>query len=168
MVSKRDSYFGNDFEFTTKDGLMLAFGLTAYDNNIEPIDDATYGELKAFYKTWGLPGDPHGVNWVELPTKQCTREQLGYKDYDGQVNEESLFYPVHKNSEYDVNLYRKKFKCVEDQNLKILGDYNSGVTRSFVILFLKCDPDNTSGIQCKSDEEIIKWLRRKFILTYNN
>ena len=84
MVSKRDSYFGNDFEFTTRDGLMMAFGITAYDDNLEPIDDPTYGDLKAYYKSWGLPGDPHGVNWVELQTKQCTKEQPATKMLTGK------------------------------------------------------------------------------------
>lgn len=39
MVSSRDAYFDTDFEFTTDDGLMIAFGLTAYDDNYEPIED---------------------------------------------------------------------------------------------------------------------------------
>ena len=33
MVSQKDSYFDSNFEFTTDNGLMVAFGLTAYDNN---------------------------------------------------------------------------------------------------------------------------------------
>ena len=33
MVSSRDSYFGPEFEFTTENGLMMAFGITAYDGN---------------------------------------------------------------------------------------------------------------------------------------
>ena len=54
MVSVRDSHFDSSFEFTTNEGMMLAFGLTAYDDNQEPIDDAQYGTLKAYYKSWGL------------------------------------------------------------------------------------------------------------------
>jgi len=33
MVSVRDSFYDSDFEFTTDDGLMIAFGITAYDDN---------------------------------------------------------------------------------------------------------------------------------------
>ena len=33
MVSLRDSYFDTDYEFTTDDGLMMAFALTYYDDN---------------------------------------------------------------------------------------------------------------------------------------
>lgn len=55
---------------------MLAFGLTAYDENYESIEDATYGTLKAYYKTWGQADQP-GVGWEEIPTTLCTPEQLG-------------------------------------------------------------------------------------------
>ena len=33
---------------------MIAFGLTAYGNEQNSIEDASYGKLKAYYKTWGL------------------------------------------------------------------------------------------------------------------
>ena len=166
MVSSRDSFFGSDFEFSTSNGLMVAFGLTAYDSNQEPIEDQSYGQLKAYYKTWGMPGDPPGVNWQEMPTKPCSRGQLGLSDSDD--GDSSLFFPVHRNSEYDIGYYNKKFKCVEEKNLRIQGDYNSGVTRSFIVQFEKCEQEKAVGFQCKSEEEIIKWLRRKFILTYSN
>ena len=40
------SHYSTDDEFTTEDdGIMIAFGLTAYDSNREPIDDPTYGTL---------------------------------------------------------------------------------------------------------------------------
>ena len=34
---------------------MLAFALTAYDDETESIEDPDIGELKAYYKTWGYP-----------------------------------------------------------------------------------------------------------------
>ena len=73
MVSSRDSFFPTDFEFTTDDGLMIAFGLTAYDENYESIEDDDYGTLKAFYKTWGMKDAP-GEQFTEVPTSFCTRE----------------------------------------------------------------------------------------------
>ena len=39
MVSSRDSHFDTEYEFGTKDGLMIAFGLTAYDDNYELTED---------------------------------------------------------------------------------------------------------------------------------
>ena len=76
MVSERDSYFDESFSFTTDDGLMLAFALTAYDENYDMIDEPDYGEIKAYYKTWGLEGAEF-IQFTEIPTSQCTNEQLG-------------------------------------------------------------------------------------------
>ena len=72
MVSVRDSFLDTDFEFTTDDGLMLAFGITAYDDNQEPIEDPSYGTLKAYYKSWGIKGTS-GVDFEELPSEMCSR-----------------------------------------------------------------------------------------------
>ena len=52
---------------------MLAFGITAYDDDFENIEDSDYGELKAYYKTWGFEDQP-GVDFVEIPTTPCTPE----------------------------------------------------------------------------------------------
>jgi len=71
MLSARDSFFGTDFEFNTDDGLMLAFGLTAYDSNYESIEDDDYGTLKAYYKTWGFEG-AQGEAFTEIPSTFCT------------------------------------------------------------------------------------------------
>ena len=40
MVSERLSYYDTNHEFSTDDGLVIAFGVTAYDSNAEPIEDA--------------------------------------------------------------------------------------------------------------------------------
>ena len=54
---------------------MMAFALTYYDDNQEPIEDPTYGLLKAYYKTWGLDEDDYGdIVWVELESDYCTSE----------------------------------------------------------------------------------------------
>lgn len=97
--------------------------------------------MKAYYKTWGMPGDEQGVHWEELETSPCTRAQLGLPEEQEEAragvtkasDDTSLFYPAHKNSENDLSFYYKKFKCVNSKHLRIQGDYNSGVTRSFVI-----------------------------------
>ena len=47
---------------------MIAFGITAYDDNYESIEDADYGDLKAFYKTWGFEDAP-GEQFIEIETK---------------------------------------------------------------------------------------------------
>ena len=74
MISSRDAFFTSDFVYS-KD-LMYAFGITAYDNNREPIEDATYGILKPYYKSWGLKGTRDGIDWEPLPTRDCTESEL--------------------------------------------------------------------------------------------
>ena len=85
MVSVRDSYFDSDFELTTEDGFMIAFGITAYDDVEESIDDASYGRLKGFYKTWDNDNN-HGIKFEEIPIKQCTRAQLGLPEIEGDTD----------------------------------------------------------------------------------
>ena len=67
MMSLRDNFFPTNFEMTADDGLMLAFGITTYDEDYELVDEPDYGELKAYYKTWGLKDAP-GVEFTEIPT----------------------------------------------------------------------------------------------------
>ena len=53
IQSISDSAFTADFQWnSTEGGLQFAFGVTAYDGNIEPIDDETYGRVVARYQTW--------------------------------------------------------------------------------------------------------------------
>ena len=80
MTSLRDSYFTTNDEFTAESGLQIAFGISDYGDETEPIEDARYGQLKAYYKTWGLQDGLSGVDFEELPSKQCTRAQLGISD----------------------------------------------------------------------------------------
>ena len=57
-MSVRDSHFTFDNVFPFPDAFEnqdfdLAFGLTAYDNVTESIDDERYGQIKAKYVSWG-------------------------------------------------------------------------------------------------------------------
>ena len=45
--SVRDAYFDTDEIMSSDDGFSIAFGLTAYDANREPIDDPRYGRVVA-------------------------------------------------------------------------------------------------------------------------
>lgn len=57
--------------------------MTAYDDETEPIDDPTYGVLKAYYKSWGIHSDV-GIDWEELPSDYCTEDQFGLNK-DGET-----------------------------------------------------------------------------------
>lgn len=74
MVSSRDAYFTSDEEYT--EGLNYAFGVTAYDSNREPIEDESIGVLKPYYKSWGIKAGIGGVDFEELPTRECSPAEL--------------------------------------------------------------------------------------------
>ena len=52
--------------------------------------------------------------------------------------------------------------------MRIQGDYNAARTRSFALRFEKCNEPEGSELKCKTDDEIMDWLRRKFILVVYN
>ena len=52
-----------------------------------------------------------------------------------------------------------------DANIELRGDYNSDKTSMFKIALRRCDPEKR---QCKSDEEIEDWMKRKFIVVLKN
>ena len=64
---------------------------------------------------------------------------------------------------------RKLFCIDEDEQFHINGDFNSDRATRLQIAFDRCNnetivPQNT----CHSDEEISRFLRRKFIITLQN
>ena len=162
MVSSRDAFF--DTDFVVKQNLQYAFGITAYDGNPEPIEDPTYGVLKAYYKTWGIDKSSKGVIFEELPSRACTTAEL---NMENETNSNARFFEPHSNSFIDLNQYHKKLKCLVSDNIELQGDFNSPRTRTFVLLFERCNNSTFGGV-CKSDVEISKWLQRKFILINTN
>ena len=171
MVSKIDQYFDTDFEFTQNDGLMFGFFLTAYDQEAESIEDPDYGRLVAKYITWGFDDAPN-EDRTEIPTSSCTPEQLGIYPNGTLSGKQNLFYPVHTNSQNDIKFFHKKFRCFDSEKITIHGDYNSAKTRNLQIAFEMCDQARRvregNPRRCKSDREILKWMRNKYIVLYYN
>ena len=62
-----------------------------------------------------------------------------------------------------MNNYRKKFKCIDEEDMKIWGDFNSAKAMQLQIKFQMC-----VGTGCKSEQEIKKWLRDKYIVVIYN
>ena len=69
---------------------------------------------------------------------------------------------------HDLSKYYRKLKCLDADKVQIQGDYNSPQARHLVLLFEKCDPEKFTEGKCKSDEAIIEWLRRKFVIIHSN
>ena len=57
------------FDLDKTNGLNIAFGITHYDNNPDPIDNLYYGEVVALLKRW----DGNSGAWYEkLNLRPCT------------------------------------------------------------------------------------------------
>ena len=107
MVSQRDAYFDTNEVYS--DNLMYAFGITAYDSNREPIEDPSIGQLKPYYKNWGIK-ESNGVDFEELPTRNCTEAEF---HINGKSKSDSFFFKPHSNNAGDLSFYYKHLKCLD-------------------------------------------------------
>ena len=114
-MSMRDSYFTPedvypyDVEDLSYDNFDLAFGLTDYDGNEDPVDDPRYGKIRARYVRWGF--DPPVPRYLDLTSHRCTEEELGVDNR----GEDARFYPIHDNSLNDTRTYGGKLFCLDDK-----------------------------------------------------
>ena len=136
----------------------MAAALTVYDDNTEVIEEAKYGELVIEHYGWGY-GDGLGAKSTDLNYHWCTDEELGIIQ-----GPNTIIYPHIENSVNEIKTYRKKFKCIDNKNLKIWGVYNSAKAQQIAVKFRMCDdrPD------CESKEAIRDWLKGKYILLLYN
>ena len=125
----------------------------------------------AYYVTWGFDDVPNEEKTV-IPTSTCTPEQLGVYPNGTLSGKQDLFYPVHPNSQNDLKFFHKKFQCFDSEMITPHGDYNSAKTRNLLIAFEMCDQAKRvrdgNPRRCKSDREILKWMRHKYIVLYYN
>ena len=113
--------------------------------------------------TWGLDDKP-GIREQYISTHPCTKQELGLiEDND----EKSSFYSIHKNSYNDTITYWQGLNCL-DEPIEIQGDYNSYKGRVLKFVFEKCSNQTIEEGVCKTDQEITRFLRRKFITTLQN
>ena len=78
-----DSHFPSEYEFNLDKDIQgdkasnfnIAFGLTAYDDNYEAIDDPRYAVLKARLVSWSPEVDATQLKDIGLHS--CSREELG-------------------------------------------------------------------------------------------
>ena len=174
MMSSRDSFFTADH--VVNEGLMFAFGMTGFDDITESIEDPTIGQLKPYYKSWGiLDEEAVDSDFEPLRYHTCTREELRLEDDPTTElppsGTSTQFYPIKKEgTQVDLDYYYKKLKCLDqDQQIEVQGDYNSAYARSVILLFERCTNSTYTGEgACKSDEYITEWLKRKFVLVAQN
>ena len=117
MMSSRDSFFTADH--VVNEGLMFAFGMTGFDDITESIEDPTIGQLKPYYKSWGiLDEEAVDSDFEPLRYHTCTREELRLEDDPTTElppsGTSTQFYPIKKEgTQVDLDYYYKKLKCLD-------------------------------------------------------
>ena len=127
LSSVKDLYFKDDNEFDYSLGLNIAVAFTPYDSSTDWNLEAKYGELVINSFSWGYKDD--GTPFTERkPVKMhnCTREELNLDAKDGY---NARFFPLHQSTKANVDLWWKKFLCIDEEDLRISGDYNSEAAR---------------------------------------
>ena len=141
-------YFDDSFVISTsKHRFDVAFALIGWGYSQYNGDYSEYGQVKAYYKRWGNPGDPPGTSYYELKTRPCTDQDLGL----GSDVIDSRFYESDKATKEYIQWYKEKLQCI-DEDIQIYGDYNSFAVQHLSIQFDACDYVNNST--CKSYDEI--------------
>ena len=109
--------------FSSEQGFFVAAALTAYDSETEIIEEERYGELIIEHFGWGYGEDDDDniqSGSRHLDFHYCSDEELGIVQGPNTV-----IYPLYRSSLDEVKTYRKKFKCIPNEDLKIWGDYNA-------------------------------------------
>ena len=86
------SNFDHNYVFDAEQGLELAVGFTAYDNNREWILDKSIGELAFIAYEWGEDKETGDVfvKRERIPSHLCSKDELGL----GNNENEHRFYPI--------------------------------------------------------------------------
>ena len=91
-TSSTANYFDHNYVFDAEQGLELAVGFTAYDNNREWILDKSIGELAFIAYEWGEDKETGDVfvKRERIPSHPCSKDELGL----GSNENEHRFYPI--------------------------------------------------------------------------
>ena len=111
---------------------------TGYDNEEEWILPREIGTLMFQSYEWGPDENGQfGFKFKNLTTHICTEEELGLNDNKKDPNH-GQFFKIHDQSLINVKLYRKKFLCIDKEEMRLYGDYNSLAARTMRIQLMKC------------------------------
>ena len=70
---------------------------------------------------------------IKKSTHRCTPEELGLRD-----KEKSMFMPIHEQSKSILELYHRKMICLDKEDLKINGNFDTSVADLLNIQLIKC------------------------------
>lgn len=119
MSALMENAIDHSEKFSYEDGFFVAAALTAYDSNTEVVEEERYGELIIEHYGWGY-GDGISSGSKQIDYHWCSDEELGLVR-----GPETIIYPIFESSKAEMETYRKKFKCINKEDMVIWGDYNS-------------------------------------------
>ena len=125
----KDRYFDDNFVFSYKNGLNFAVAFTAYDGERDWILDPSYGSLIFNSYSWGANED--GTFFTErkkLNSHFCTDYEFGLNNA-ADDGEGAKFLPPDYTSAGYIELYKKKFICLNEEDIFIYGDFTTTKTR---------------------------------------
>ena len=75
---EKENYYEQRDPLTSKQGLMIAAGISGYDDNQNLIEDADIGTIKLIKKTWDVEKiETDGeLKFTEIPTRPCTLDDF--------------------------------------------------------------------------------------------
>lgn len=112
-------YYNETYELSASHHKFdVAFALVGWGDSAFEGDISMYGELKAFYKSWGNEGDPPGTTYYEIETRPCTADEIGL----GLDKSLSRFYPPRSDSVDYVRDYSDIMQCI-DKDVVLRGNY---------------------------------------------
>ena len=119
MSAVEHNAFEQTDSFGIKDGFFVAAALTGYDEAMGNNDDPKYGELIFNNFGWGNE-EANTLANAQLEAHPCSDEELGLVK-----GPNTLFYPTWESSVNELKAYKQNFKCMQNSNPVMWGDYNS-------------------------------------------
>ena len=159
---EKENYYDFRDALSSKEGLMIAAGITSFTDDQNAIEDPSIGTIKLITKSWDIEsiGSKGALKFTEIPTRPCTQEDF--------AEDSSLFYKLKESSKEELDINWRKLKCIDkDTELMMFGNYRSQAANNIMVVFEKCDA-TVPGATCKSETDIKKWLEFKYIITVDN
>ena len=127
--------------------------------------------MKAYQKVWGKydeDGERIPTYFKEIETEPCKESDI---NFNGDSNEQAYrFYKPNENDAAAIKDYYKDFQCLKEDAV-VQGDFNSWTGQQLVIRFERCEDAPETPVEqrkCKTNDQILKWIQRTFIVTLEN
>lgn len=142
----------NTIRFGAKDGMNLAFALVDYGGEVSGFSENEKTATLQFYlRSWGHDKDGEiFIKMDKLETHQCTNVELGVKgkeeEKDGDLElmlAQSKFYQIYSGSKPDVEKYQHRFRCLDIDQVTLIGDSDSFQAQVLVLALELCDMTKT-------------------------